>query len=62
MPKKKTRKSAAKRFRLTRTGKLVHRPQMGRHLKRKKTKSQKTRVKRLKEIKGRIKAKIKKMI
>lgn len=38
MPKIKTRKVAAKRFKLTGTGKLVHRVQGARHLRRKKNK------------------------
>lgn len=38
MPKIKTRKVAAKRFKLTGTGKLVHRVQGARHLRRKKDK------------------------
>ncbi|KKR71404.1 MAG: 50S ribosomal protein L35 [Microgenomates group bacterium GW2011_GWC1_41_8] len=62
MPKQKTRKSVATRFKLTKTGKLLHRAQMGRHLKRKKSKSQKRRMKLLKETTGTLKNKIKKMI
>lgn len=62
MPKVKTRKSVASRFKLTKTGKLLHRMQMGRHLKRKKSGSQKRRSKILKETTGAMKAKIKKMI
>ncbi|MBI4136712.1 50S ribosomal protein L35 [Candidatus Roizmanbacteria bacterium] len=62
MPKQKTRKSVATRFKLTKTGKLFHRAQMGRHLKRKKSKSQKRRMKMLKETTGTMKNKIKKMI
>jgi len=43
MPKIKTRKVAAKRFKLTGTGKLVHRVQGARHLRRKKSKRQQRR-------------------
>jgi len=60
--KYKPRKSVLKRFKLTKTGKLVHRPQMGRHLKRKKSKSQKRSVKILRAVKGGFKSKIKKMM
>lgn len=43
MPKLKTRKVAAKRFKVTGTGKLVHRVQGARHLRRKKSKRQQRR-------------------
>lgn len=39
MQKIKTRKSAAKRFKITATGKVMYRHQMGRHLRRKKSAS-----------------------
>jgi|NOAtaT_5_FD_contig_21_2511810_length_697_multi_3_in_0_out_0_2 large subunit ribosomal protein L35 len=45
MPKMKTRKSAAKRFRLTGTGKLVKRTAFGKHLLVGKGSSRKRRVK-----------------
>lgn len=38
MPKLKTRKIAAKRFKVTGTGKLVHRVQGARHIRRRKDK------------------------
>ncbi|MBI4130420.1 50S ribosomal protein L35 [Candidatus Roizmanbacteria bacterium] len=62
MPKHKTRKSVSSRFKLTKTGKLLFRSQMGRHRKRKKSKSQQRRVKVLKEMTGAMKSKIKKML
>jgi len=62
MPKQKTRKSVIKRFKLTKTGKLVHRAQMTRHLKKNKSKSQKRRGKIMREVTGRIKRRIKKMM
>lgn len=62
MPKQKTRKSVASRFKLTKSGKLLHRSQMGKHLKRKKSKSQKNRMKKLKETTGTFKSKLIKMI
>ena len=40
MYKYKIKKSVARRFRVTRTGKVIYRAQGGRHLRRKKTKSQ----------------------
>jgi large subunit ribosomal protein L35 len=43
MPKLKTRKIAHKRFKLTRTGKLVHRVQGARHLRSRKNKRQQRR-------------------
>jgi len=58
MPKQKTRKSVSSRFKLTKTGKLLHRMQMGRHLKHAKSKSQQRRSKRMKELPGKIKGKI----
>lgn len=62
MAKQKTRKSAAKRFRLTKTGKVLRGRQHSSHLKRKKSKSQKRRTKRLTELKGKFKSKIKRML
>lgn len=62
MAKQKTRKSAAKRFRLTKTGKVLRGHQHSSHLKRKKSKSQKRRTKKLTELRGRFKRKIKKML
>jgi large subunit ribosomal protein L35 len=43
MPKLKTRKIAAKRFKLTKTGKILHRTKGARHLRRKKNKSRQRR-------------------
>ncbi|HLD24368.1 MAG TPA: 50S ribosomal protein L35 [Patescibacteria group bacterium] len=43
MPKLKTRKVAAKRFKVTGTGKLVHRVQGMRHIRRRKNKSRQRR-------------------
>lgn len=43
MPKKKTNKVAAKRFKVTKTGKLVHRTKGARHLRRNKSKSRQRR-------------------
>lgn len=62
MPKQKTRKSASKRFKLTKTGKLLRRKQNLSHRKKHKSKSQQRRAKRAVEMKGRFKSKIKRMI
>lgn len=43
----KTKKSVTKRFRITKTGKILRRRQMGRHLKASKSKSQKKRHRRM---------------
>lgn len=45
--KAKTKKAAAKRFRITAKGKILRRRQMAGHLKAAKTKSAKTRYKRI---------------
>ncbi|MCX7881324.1 MAG: 50S ribosomal protein L35 [Patescibacteria group bacterium] len=60
--KQKTNKSAAKRFKITKTGKILHRSHYLRHLRSKKRKSQIRRLKQLKEVKGKYKIKIKKML
>jgi len=60
--KLKTKTAVAKRFRVTSTGKVMRRRQHGRHLRIKKSKSQKTRYKRTDVVKGKIAKKIKKMI
>lgn len=62
MPKIKTRKSVKNRFRITKTGKVLHRGQMGRHLKAKKSKSRQRRQKRIKQLSGTFAKKIKKML
>jgi len=60
--KQKTRKSAAKRFRLTKTGKLLHRSQNLKHLRSGKSKSQIRRLKRMKPVFGTMRRKIIKML
>lgn len=52
MPKTKTKKAAAKRFKLTAKGKLIHRSQMAAHGKIKKRKYRIYRQKRSKVLKG----------
>lgn len=60
--KQKTRKSALKRFKVTGTGKILHRSQGFRHLRTKKGKRNLRRLKQLKPVLGAFKRKIKKML
>jgi len=60
--KAKTKKSVQKRFKITKTGKILRRGQMIRHLKAKKRKSRLRRQKVPKEVKGRQKRMIKKLL
>lgn len=62
MKKQKTRKAASKRFEVTKTGKLMRGRQFGRHLRRKKSKTQKRRHKEPAEMKGLFAKKIKRML
>ena len=50
MPKTKTHKSAAKRFRITRTGKVLHRKATGNHMLTKKSGSRRRRVEGMAEV------------
>lgn len=52
MPKFKTRKSLANRFRITKSGKVLRRQAFRRHLKAGKSQSRLRNLKRSKEIKG----------
>jgi len=58
----KTRKSIAKRFKVTKTGKVLRRSTGMRHLKVKKSKSRKRRQKAVKKMEGRVAKKIKKIL
>jgi large subunit ribosomal protein L35 len=60
--KQKTRKSAAKRFKITAKGLVLHRSQGFRHLRSKKSKRTLRRLKMMKKTEGRFKIKIKKML
>ncbi len=60
--KHKTKKAAAKRFKITKTGKVLHRQKGIRHLRSKKSKRRIRRMKQLKEVFGRYKKKILKML
>ena len=60
--KTKTRKSAAKRFKVLKTGKVLHRSQNFRHLRTAKGKRNLRRLKTVKELKGVFAKKVKKMM
>ncbi len=60
--KAKTKKSVAKRFKVTKTGKVLFRQQGFRHLRSKKSKSWLRRKKKLKQLTGQYKKKILKML
>ncbi len=62
MNKQKTRKSVSKRFKITKTGKVLHRASYSRHLKANKSKSNLRGKKIMRKLKGKYKKKIKKMI
>ncbi|MBI2036137.1 50S ribosomal protein L35 [Candidatus Microgenomates bacterium] len=62
MNKQKTTKAAAKRFKVTKTGKVMRGRQFGRHLRRKKSKSQKRRHQEPARVTGKIAKKIKRML
>ena len=50
MPKMKTHRGAAKRFRITRTGKVLHRKATGNHMLTKKSGSRRRRVEGMSEV------------
>lgn len=60
--KTKTRKAAAKRFKVTKNGKVMHRSQNLRHLRTVKGKRNQRRLKLMKELPGKFASKIKKMM
>ena len=60
--KQKTKKSISKRFKVTKTGKVLFRGSHVRHLRRKKSKSQIRAQKVTKELTGKWKKKIKKLM
>lgn len=62
MPKAKTRKAAQKRFKITKTGKVMRGRQYGRHLRSKKTKSQSRRHKEPAKVTGKFAKTIKRML
>ncbi len=62
MGKQRTRKSAAKRYKITKKGKLLHRSLSLRHLRSKRSKRQIRRLKSMKRVYGKYEKKIKKML
>ena len=62
MPKVKTRKNVQKRFKLTKTGKVLRRTQNARHLRANKSKSQTRRFKEPKRLSHAFETMIKHMI
>ena len=50
MPKQKTNRASAKRFRITRTGKVLHRKATGNHMLTKKSGSRRRRVEGMTEV------------
>lgn len=60
--KGKTKKAAVKRFKVTKTGKVLYRQQGFRHLRSKKSKSWLRRKKKIKVLVGRLKKKVLKML
>lgn len=60
--KQKTRKSAVKRFKVTKTGKLLHRGHGMRHLRSKKSKKRIRSLKQPKELTGVNRKKVKRML
>ncbi len=62
MPKQKTRKSVTRRFRITKTGKVLRRRSFARHLNEKKTSSRKRALRRTVETKKTYAKKIKKAL
>lgn len=60
--KTKTRKSAAKRFKVTKNGKVMHRSQNIRHLRSGKGKRNLRRLRTIKELGGKFASKVKKML
>lgn len=62
MGKQRTNKSAAKRFKVTKTGKVLHRSHYLRHLRAKKSKRRVRALKQMKEVGGAYKKKILKML
>lgn len=62
MPKIKTKKVVAKRFKITKRGKVIRGRQMGRHLKIKKSKARIRRQKEPAKIKGRFAKSVKRFL
>ncbi|KKQ01405.1 MAG: 50S ribosomal protein L35 [Candidatus Roizmanbacteria bacterium GW2011_GWA2_36_23] len=62
MSKQKTRKSAVKRFKITKNGKVMHRSQGIRHLQANKSKKRIRRMRQMKTVEGAFKNKLLRMM
>lgn len=62
MTKQKTNKGAAKRFKVTKSGKVLHRSHYLRHLRASKSKRQVRSLKQMKVVTGTMEKKIKRML
>lgn len=62
MPKAKTRKSVVRRFRVTPTGKVMHRHAFRRHLHANKSKKQLGNLKKMTQLKGQFAKRIRKAL
>ena len=60
--KHRTHKGAAKRFKITATGKLLHRSHKLRHLRSNKSKKQVRSLKMMKEVEGTIKGRLERLL
>ncbi|MEX1052688.1 MAG: bL35 family ribosomal protein [Patescibacteria group bacterium] len=60
--KTKTRKSVVKRFKITKSGKILHRSHQLRHKKAGKSKRRIRRLKQMKSVEGKYKIKVKRML
>lgn len=60
--KQKTRKSASKRFKVTKTGKVLRRVSFGRHLRRKKSAKKLRSYRQTKLVKGKIARRVKRLM
>ena len=60
--KQKTKKAAAKRFKVTKKGKILHQGHGIRHLKANKTKRRLRSQKRMKQLKGKYKRNVRRML
>jgi large subunit ribosomal protein L35 len=62
MAKQKSRKSAVKRFKITKTGKVLRRVSFGRHLRRNKSKKQLRSYKKTRIVKGKMARRVKRLM
>lgn len=62
MAKQKTNKSAAKRFKITASGKVMRRVAFGRHLRRKKSAAQRRQFRGNQEVSGPLARRVKRLI